>query len=161
MARKVTLSSIQLPMKVEGSTPEEIKEKNVARACRWIEEAAGLKADITCLGELFSTRGIERSQASPRDLAEPPTGPTFQRLAELAGKLSMNIVAPIYTRDRERVRNSALFISREGELAGVYNKVHCTFTEQEAGVSPGDEYTVVGLDFGRVGAMICHDVSFV
>lgn len=161
MARKVTLSSIQLPMVVEGSTPEETKQKNVARACGWIEEAAGLKADVTCLAELFSTRGISREKARPADLAEPPTGPTFQRLAELARKLSMNIVAPIYTREGERVRNSALFISRKGELAGVYNKVHCTFTEQDAGVTPGNEYAVVDLDFGRVGAIICHDVSFV
>ncbi len=157
----MTLSSIQLPMIVEGSTPEEIKEKNVERACRWIEEAAGLKADITCLAELFSTRGIDREKAGPADLAESPTGPTFERLAELARKRSLNIVAPIYTRDGDRVRNSALFITRKGELAGVYHKVHCTFAEQDAGVTPANKYTVVKLDFGRVGAMICHDVSFV
>ena len=64
--------------------------------------------------------------------------------------------------------NGAVIIDRQGRLAGQYAKVHPVLDREksegaivlEGGVSPGKEYKVFDLDFGRVGVQICYDVEF-
>jgi predicted amidohydrolase len=56
--------------------------------------------------------------------------------------------------------NSAFVIGRDGSLVAVYRKVQLPVGEVEAGLSPGDAYTPLDLDVGRVGILICHDTAF-
>ena len=59
-------------------------------------------------------------------------------------------------------------IDRNGRLAGRYVKVHPVLDQVgpdgkivlEGGVTPGAEYNVLDLDFGRVGVQICYDVEY-
>jgi predicted amidohydrolase len=64
--------------------------------------------------------------------------------------------------------NSAAVIDRKGRLVGRYAKVHPVLDRigsdgrivLEGGVSPGTQYNVIDLDFGRVGVQICYDVEY-
>jgi predicted amidohydrolase len=57
-------------------------------------------------------------------------------------------------------RNLAILFDKSGAIAGVYCKVHLTWGERQAGTVPGDSFPVFELPFGKVGIMICHDMSF-
>jgi predicted amidohydrolase/acetyl esterase/lipase len=64
--------------------------------------------------------------------------------------------------------NAAVVIDRKGRLVGRYVKVHPVLDRVgpdgkialEGGVTPGAEYNVLDLDFGRVGVQICYDVEY-
>lgn len=64
--------------------------------------------------------------------------------------------------------NAAVIVDRQGRPVGRYVKVHPVLDDNgpegtivlEGGVSPGTEYNVFDLDFGRVGLQICYDVEF-
>ena len=53
------------------------------------------------------------------------------------------------------VFNSALIYDRRGDLAGMYDKVHCQLHDKK--YTPGDSLPVFDSDFGRFGIMICAD----
>ena len=53
------------------------------------------------------------------------------------------------------VYNTALIFSRDGELAGWYDKVH--LQRHDLKYAPGDALGVFESDFGRFGVMICAD----
>ena len=64
--------------------------------------------------------------------------------------------------------NAAVVIDRRGQPVGHYVKVHPVLDRVgpdgkvvlEGGVTPGAEYNVLDLDFGRVGVQICYDVEY-
>ena len=64
--------------------------------------------------------------------------------------------------------NAAVVIDRRGRPVGHYVKVHPVLDRVgpdgkvvlEGGVTPGAEYNVLDLDFGRVGVQICYDVEY-
>jgi hypothetical protein len=64
---------------------------------------------------------------------------------------------PIYS-------NSAVLFDRQGQVIGIYRKVHPVAvvgtSELESGISPGREYPVFDCDFGRLGIQICWDIQF-
>ncbi|MCX8183478.1 MAG: carbon-nitrogen hydrolase family protein [Crenarchaeota archaeon] len=75
------------------------------------------------------------------------------------------IICPILTKRRGKIWNSAILIGRNGEIIGIYDKVHpvtssSDYTVFEGGVSPGKEALAFDLDFGRVGIQICFDIIF-
>jgi predicted amidohydrolase len=53
-----------------------------------------------------------------------------------------------------------VLIDRKGEVAGKYHKVSLPREEIEGGVTPGDDLPVFDTDFGKIGMMICWDVTF-
>ena len=57
------------------------------------------------------------------------------------------------------IANSAIYLDREGTLAGVYRKTHLFGAESQAFV-PGDELLIADLEGYRIGFMICFDVEF-
>jgi predicted amidohydrolase len=168
MARRVTLSAIQpeWPRHDPSLSPQEMKQRNIDDAIRWLEEAGRRGTDIACLPETFTDNGIpaRRLTASEVDaLVEDLRGPTVQRLAAVARRYRMHVVAPMHRREGNAIYNSAVVIDRAGKVAGVYDKVHPTRAEMEGPyrVQPGAAFNVIRLDFGTIGIMICHDNSFV
>ncbi|GAG19283.1 unnamed protein product, partial [marine sediment metagenome] len=51
MSRKVTVSTIQLPMWKEGETPEEVKEHNIRRIFEMLAVAGVRGSDVAVFGE--------------------------------------------------------------------------------------------------------------
>ena len=69
-------------------------------------------------------------------------------------------MAGILERAGDTVFNTAILIDRNGNLAGKYRKVSLPQEEIDGGITPGDSFPVFNTDFGRIGLMICWDVTF-
>src|SRR5690606_13119521 len=81
-----------------------------------------VEADLIVLPELFATGYQFDSQAEVMDLAEPvPDGQTTRRLAEIAARRGMTIVAGLVERAGSRCFNSAVMVGPKG-LIGCYRK---------------------------------------
>jgi hypothetical protein len=60
--------------------------------------------------------------------------------------------------------NAAVLFDRQGEVAGVYRKIHPVALvgtdELERGITPGRDVQVFKCDFGNLGVQICWDIQF-
>jgi predicted amidohydrolase len=133
-------------------------EVNVAAAERHLEHAAAVCPDIVCLPEVFPVLGMPAGDWSAA--AEPIPGPTTDRIGALARRYRMYVVCPLLERQGDRILNAGVLLDRQGEVAGVYHKVHPTLHELEAGVTPGSGTRVFDTDFGKVAVLICFDAMF-
>ena len=84
-------------------------------------------------------------------------------LKQMARKYNAYIVNPIYHEDDGGKRyNSAVLISRAGEVMGRYDKYYPFWNEFS--LSPktevGDSVPTFETDFGRIGLAICFDANF-
>ena len=151
MARQVTLATIH-HRPSRSST-----EQNLDAFANLAVKAGAQGADIVCLPEgidLVGT-GLNYVQAS-----ESIPGPFTNKLSQIALKHRMYIVAGLIERDGEEIYNTAILINRQGELQGKYRKVSLPREEIEGGIVPGDQFPVFDTDFGKIGMMICWDVTF-
>jgi len=160
MNRIVKVSTVQPRYIVRRGPINEAISKNVNYACKFLQIAGEKKSDVVLLPEIFNVAGI-RNKNIGRYL-EDTKGETVKKIGEIARRYRMNIIASMLIHENSKIRNSAIFINREGKVVGVYFKVHPTQVEKiEQNVIHGDRFNVFQLDFGSVGAMICHDNSFV
>jgi predicted amidohydrolase len=150
--RKVRLATIYYRPRDRKSSRE-----NLEKFSELIAKAAAQKADIVCLPEEITLVGTDLDYISA---SEPVPGPTTQYLGNIARKYNLYIVAGILERKGDVVYNTSVLISRTGNLAGKYRKISLPREEIDGGVTPGDSLPVFETDFGRIGMMICWDVSF-
>lgn len=132
-------------------------QQNLAQFASLIAEAGAAKADIICLPEGITVCGTRLSYAQA---AEAIPGPSTQLLGQCAAKANAYVVAGIYEREGKAVYNTSVLIGRDGKLIGKYRKVCLPREEIDGGITPGTEYPVFDTDFGKVGMMICWDVSY-
>ncbi|HEX2716252.1 MAG TPA: carbon-nitrogen hydrolase [Gemmatimonadaceae bacterium] len=99
---------------------------NVERGVEQVREAARRGAKIICLKELFNAPYFAKTQQAERfDYAEPIPGPTTDVFQKIAKELGVVIVVPLFERQAAGVyRNSAAIIDADGEMLGVYRKMH-------------------------------------
>jgi predicted amidohydrolase len=130
---------------------------NIESFAGMIDRAAAYAPDIVLLPETINLlhTGLSYVQA-----AEPIPGASTIRLGERARQHGIYIVAGLMERDGHAVYNTSVLINRQGEIVGKYRKVNLPIQEVEGGITPGDNFPVFDTDFGRVGMMICWDVSF-
>lgn len=127
---------------------------------------AGIDAKVTiaCLPELFNT-GYDLDALGERifDLAEPvPQGETTQRLASLARKHNVAVVAGLIEQEPRvtgLLYDTTLLIDSQGELVGRYRKSHL-YPAEHRYFLPGDDLPVFELDGIRVGVAICFEAAF-
>jgi predicted amidohydrolase len=112
--------------------------------------------DLVMFPELFLS-GYELGDAQA--VCIDVDGPEVGVLREAARDNDTAIVVGAAERVANGVANSALCISRRGELAGVYRKTHL-FGAEAGSYVPGDELLTVELDGRTLGVMICFDVEF-
>jgi predicted amidohydrolase len=151
-ARKVRLATINYRPR-DSKSPGE----NLEKFSEFIAKAAAQKADIVCLPEGITLAGTDLNYISA---SEPVPGPTTKFLGNIARKYNLYIVAGILERKGDVVYNTSVLINRTGDLAGKYRKISLPREEIDGGVTPGDSLPVFDTDFGRIGMMICWDVSF-
>ncbi|MDE3179778.1 MAG: carbon-nitrogen hydrolase, partial [Acidobacteriota bacterium] len=138
-------------------------EANLRRAVAHIEEAAAAGAELCALPELFRSQYFcQREDASLFDLAEPVPGPTTVALSEVAKRLRVVIIAPIFERRAAGVyHNSAAVIDATGKLAGLYRKMHIPDDPgyyEKYYFTPGDlGFRAFDTNAGRIGVLICWD----
>ncbi|HET7180247.1 MAG TPA: carbon-nitrogen hydrolase family protein [Chryseosolibacter sp.] len=131
--------------------------ENLAAFAALVDEAGAQKADIVCLPEGATIVGTPLNYISG---SEPLPGPTTKYLGEVAKRNNLYIVAGLLEKDGDAVYNTAVLIDRQGHLAGKYRKTSLPREEIDGGVTPGNSFPVFDTDFGRIGIMICWDVTF-
>jgi len=143
----------------------------MANVLQRMTEVAGLEPDIICLPELVNSIWVEEGNSrSMAELAENEDvpGPWTSRFAEFAQQQACYVICPLVTKKGGRYYNSSLLLDRQGQISGVYHKMHPTKTEllpngayKGAGVTPGAlQQPVLQTDFGRVGMQICYDANW-
>ena len=132
-------------------------QENLEQFAGLIEQAAMQQADIVCLPEGITMVGTDLDYVSA---SEPVPGPTTAFLGKIARKHHMYIVAGILEKKGNTVYNAAVLMDRNGDLAGLYHKVSLPREEIDGGVTPGNSLPVFDTDFGKIGIMICWDVTF-
>ena len=130
---------------------------NLATFASLAGQAGEQGADIVCLPEGITLVGTGNNylQAS-----ESIPGPSTKALGNVAATYRMYIIAGLLEKDGEEVYNTAVLINREGQVQGKYRKVSLPREEIEGGITPGDNLPVFTTDFGRIGMMICWDVTY-
>ncbi len=153
---KYTVGLIQMAF---GKDPE----VNLLRAIGKIEEAAHNGAQLVCLPELFRSQYFCQSEnAELFNLAEPIPGPTTKALGDVAKKLRLVIVAPLFERRAPGVyHNSAAIIEADGTMAGLYRKMHIPDDPsyyEKFYFTPGDlGFKAFDTTVGTISTLICWD----
>jgi predicted amidohydrolase len=159
-SRLVRVAAIQLRSHIEGKTPDEIKAFHRSRIEQALTEAAHQGADIACFCEIAATQGIRAPHSDRRVWEDATEGPTAKWAADLARRHRIHFILPMNAYHQGHFRNVAVLSNSSGALVGTYCKVHPTWGERQSGTVPGDSFPVFELPFGKVGIMICHDLSF-
>lgn len=160
MPRIVRIAAAQVRSHVEGKTPAEIKGYLRRETERFTQMAAEKAADVVCFCETHATFQVKAPLDDHETWEDATSGPTAEWASALARKHSINLILPIAAYHDGAFRNCAVFYDRQGKIVGVYVKVHLTYGERRDGRVPGNSFPVFDMDFGRVGCIICHDMSF-
>ncbi|MGE3802068.1 MAG: carbon-nitrogen hydrolase family protein [Candidatus Kapaibacterium sp.] len=130
-------------------------EQNVERGCEYIRQGSRKGCDLLLLPEMFRTINVPGMEMD----AEEISGGTSAKLAEAARVNQINVAANWYVREGDRIYNQTTIFNRAGGIVGWYRKVQPTVGEART-VTPGNEFPVFDLDFGRVAVMVCLDIYF-
>jgi predicted amidohydrolase len=146
---------------VDAKSPEEQLCDNLAMIDAMAEAARerGWRLDVAVIPEV----SFKFAESDLRAAAEDPDGKTARAIGEKARQHGAYVTAPILRREGDEVRNSVVLLDRSGRPLGFYDKVHPALMEDDSlefGVTPGRDFPVFDLDFGRVGMQICVDVSW-
>ncbi len=169
MARTVKCGLIQAKNACSTDEPiEKIKQANIEKNLKYIEEAATQGVQIICMQEVFTTPYFCAEQNTHwYDSVEAiPDGPTVRLMQEVARKHSMVIIVPIYEEEITGVYyNTAAVIDADGRYLGKYRKNHIPHTApgfwEKFYFKPGNlGYPTFETAFARIGVYICYDRHF-
>lgn len=138
-------------------------DSNLKKAKNYIEIAAEKGANVVCLPELFNSLYFCQSEDIKFfDLAETIPGRSTNELSELAEKLKVVLVVPLFEkRSPGLYHNSLAVINTKGELIDIYRKMHIPDDPayyEKFYFTPGDlGYKVFDTEFGKIGTLICWD----
>jgi predicted amidohydrolase len=143
-------------------------DRNLATADRLVRDAAIRGAELVVLPEKWSVLGRAEQMAAA---AEPLDGRCITWARSLSRELGIDLVAgSIVERvpGRSKSSNTSVHIGPDGELRGVYRKIHMFDVEVDGVVyaeseneQPGDEIVVSELAGGiSLGMTVCYDVRF-
>jgi len=135
------------------------KSKNIARMIAYADEARDQRCELILFPELVVTGYLPAREIVP--LAEPLGGPCVQTLAEAARNLQISIAFGIAELDERRdvCHNSLVVLDKQGEIAGVYRKMHLWATEAEW-AEAGTSVPAFEVEGVRCAGWICYDTRF-
>jgi deaminated glutathione amidase len=147
------------------------RPRNRATAERLVRAAADDGTTLVVLPEKWNVLGTPEQLAAG---AEPLDGPSIGWARELARELRVDLIAgsiveqlPDGPGPRHRA-NTSVHVAPDGELHGVYRKLHLfdvevagTVYRESDGEDPGEEVVTTTLHDGTVlGMAICYDLRF-
>jgi N-carbamoylputrescine amidase len=137
--------------------------ENLAKAVQRTREAAARGAQIVCLQELFRSQYFCRQETAELfDLAETIPGLSTETLGRVAKELGIVLIASLFEkRARGLYHNTAAVLNPDGELAGLYRKMHIPDDPlyfEKFYFTPGDlGFRSFDTPFGRIGVLVCWD----
>jgi len=147
-----TLLLALVQMKVEGGQ----RSKNLIRAAKKIEDAAGRGAQMVLLPEAMD---LGWTHPSALNEAQPiPEGQTAQMLCHAAKKNHIYLCAGLIEKENGFIYNSAILINPQGKIILKHRKIN----ELDIGLKyyhVGKDLSLIKTDFGIVGIIICADAK--
>ena len=137
--------------------------ENLAKAEWRVREAAARGARVIVLQELFRSQYFCREEnAELFALAESIPGPSTEALGKIARELKVVIVTSLFERRAAGLyHNTAAVLSADGEIAGLYRKMHIPDDPlyfEKYYFTPGDlGFSSVATPYGRLGVLVCWD----
>lgn len=128
-------------------------EQNLSRAKQMIMKAAAQDYHIVVLPECLD---IGWTYPEAKRLAQPIPGKYSDVLCEIAREKSIYIAAGLTERSGEKIYNSAILISPNGEILLKHRKINVLSIEQDL-YSTGNLLSVVETPLGVIGVNICAD----
>jgi N-carbamoylputrescine amidase len=169
MPRNIRCSLIQASNVLSPGQPlGRVKSAMIDKHVGYVEQAATAGAQIACLQEIFygpyfcaeqKTRWYDSTEAVP-------DGPTMLLMMDLARKLKIALVVPVYEVEQAGVYfNTAAVIDGSGKYLGKYRKNHIPQVDpgfwEKFYFRPGNlGYPVFDLGFAKIGVYICYDRHF-
>jgi len=148
-----------LPLEKRLQRMDEIVDEIARRADR---DFAGKPLDLVVLPEFFIARPGDSLTATTVRLEEVQA-----RIAACARRHRCYLVVPMLLHEAGmplRYSNAAVLVGRDGQVVGIYRKVHPVAAQGsdilEGGTMPGHEFPVFACDFGRLGIQICFDLLY-
>jgi N-carbamoylputrescine amidase len=143
-------------------------DDNVKRTLDSLDEAAGLGADLAITPEcVFHGYGdrCDGFEDRMRSAAVTLDGEVMSSVRDRATSHGLDVVVGFAeSRPDGKFANSAALVTRDGDIACVYRKVHCRSFEdatRDGLFTPGDEFRVVDYaghgGLSKLGLMICFD----
>ena len=136
---------------------------NLKKAVSWIERAAKKGAEVICLPELFRSQYFCQTEDIRNfELAETIPGPSTEAISKVVKKHKVVVVVPVFEKRAMGVyHNSAAIIDSNGQIAGIYRKMHIpddpAFYEKFY-FTPGDlGFNSFKTKYGDIGTLICWD----
>jgi predicted amidohydrolase len=146
-----------------------LSEAHMNKLLGLFERAGEMGADIVCGPEDMQGIGgyglhVNRTDPATGEilfssLAVEVPGPLSKRIASIARKHSMYVVAPIYEKENGKVFNSTLVFDREGKLIGKHHKTVLPIMETWL-VETGTEYEIFQTDFAPIAVSTCWEITF-
>ena len=146
-------------------------EERLALAAKLVDDAAA------SAGKISASRGLDlivfpefalcrEEGVTAADRSVSLEGPLLDALGTKAREHHTWMVVPMTLREagtEQTFSNAAVLLDRTGQVAGIFRKVHPIVDPDgkfEGGVTPGAAYPVFNCDFGRLGILICWDMSY-
>lgn len=154
---KIKVSCVQMEPKLL-----DVKE-NLNKMTRFISEVMEQdnETNLIVFPELI-TSGYECEDEFQNIAETIDDGYSINIIKELAKRFNTNIVYGFPERDeklRDVIYNSSVFIDNNGDVLGVYRKVHLFDTEKKY-FRAGCKFPIINTSFGKIGLMICWDTAF-
>lgn len=135
-------------------------DESLARLDLELADSKARGSDLLITPEMYLTGyniGADRVNAA----AEPADGPMTRRLADLARKHKMAILAGFPERDGTAIFNAGILLDDTGQSVLSYRKTHLYGGGDRAIFTPGRTLApVVDFNGWRLGFAICYDIEF-
>ncbi len=93
-------------------------------------------------------------------IAQPVPGPATEAVADVCRRMKRHAVFGMIESDGDRYYNTAVLIGPDG-IVGKYRRMHLPFLGVDRFTWPGDlGFPVFETPLGRIGLLICFDLSF-
>ena len=138
-------------------------KNNIVRLADGIADLARRGAELVVLQELHNSLYFcQVEDVDNFDLAEPIPGPSTELFGELARQYGVVIVTSLFERRAAGLyHNTAVVIERDGQIAGIYRKMHIPDDPayyEKFYFTPGDlGFHPIDTSVGRLGVMVCWD----
>lgn len=126
---------------------------NLKNAISFVKEAADKSCDIIVLPEALDF-GWTHSSALTE--AQPIPGPNSQLLQQAAKDNSIYVIAGLTERNEDKIHNTAILISPDGEMLAKHRKINILDIAQHI-YTPGSSCTVTPTELGMIGMNVCAD----
>ncbi|MBE3590041.1 MAG: amidohydrolase [Firmicutes bacterium] len=135
--------------------------ENLERLLDLSRRAADAGARLIVWPEMATTGYIFADRAEIAPFVEPLPGPTFERVAAFCRERQVFVAYGLAEVDPDTgvYYNSAVLVDSRGRLAARYRKTHL-WVEDTRWAAPGQEWSVVSTDLGRVALLVCRDADF-